>query len=94
VDGTGHVGDDLGQQPEGAEILDDVAGLGGDEEEEEIVLEGLVHVPDRLGLHVGVLLGVADQFGEGGQQALDAHAVHLAELARHQRLAGAGDDGR
>ena len=94
VDGTGHVGDDLGQEAEGAQIFHDVAGLGGNEEQKQIVLQGLVDVPDRLGFHVGVLFGMSDQLGEGGQQTLDAHAVHLDELSRYQRLSGAGDDGR
>ena len=94
VDGTGHVGDDLGQEAEGAQIFHDVAGLGGNEEQKQIIFQWLVHVPDRLGFHVGVLFGMSDQLGEGGQQTLDAHPVHLDELSRYQRLAGAGDDGR
>lgn len=81
VDGTGHVGDDLGQQTEGAQIFHDVAGLGGNEEQKQIILQRLVHIADRLGFHVGVLFGVPDQLGEGGQQTLDAHAVHLDELS-------------
>ena len=50
-------------------------------------LERLVQVPDRVGLHVGVLPAPArrgdagDELGERREQALDAHARHLHELA-------------
>lgn len=52
------------------------------------------HTPDGVGLDVGVLLVRAgrrlrgDELGEGGQQALDAHAPRLDELPRQQRCNG------
>ena len=68
------------EEPEGLEVLEDVAGLGGDEQHVEL-LHGLVHVAHRLRLHEGVLLRRrlarprrrrrAHQLGEGGKQALD-----------------------
>jgi hypothetical protein len=39
-----------------------------------------------------VLLAAANQLGEGGEEALDADARHVNELARHERLAGLGHD--
>ena len=68
------------EEPEGLEVLEDVAGLGGDEQHVEL-LHGLVDVAHRLRLHEGVLLRRrlarprrrrrAHQLGEGGKQALD-----------------------
>lgn len=45
----------FGEHPQGLEVLDDVASLVGHEQQEE-VLDRLVHVPDRLRLDERVLL--------------------------------------
>ena len=62
---TGHVRDDLREEAEGPEVLDDVARLGRDQEEEHVVLKRLVDVSDGVGLDEGVLLGVAHELREG-----------------------------
>ena len=90
-----------GEKPERLQVLQDVARLGRDEQHVQL-LHRLVHVPHRLSLHEGVLLrrGLgrrrrrSHEFGECGEQALDARLRHLDELPREQRLAGLGADGR
>lgn len=95
-----------GEEPEGLQVLEDVAGLGGDEEHVELV-HGLVHVADALRLYESVLFAVpaaaaaaaasagtrGHELGEGGQQTLDPGFGHLHELAGQQGLPAFGAHG-
>ena len=91
---TSHVRDHLGQQAQGVQVLDNVARAVGDEQQIQIV-ERLVKIAHALRLHVRVLLRVRPQeLGESAQEALDANASHLHELARDERLAALRHDCR
>ena len=77
---------------ESIEILKNVARFVGEEQHVE-ALERLVHVANCLSLDEGVLDGTgvalparAHQLGEGGEQAFNANAADVHELARDQRL--------
>mmetsp|Transcript_6455 Transcript_6455/g.27161 ORF Transcript_6455/g.27161 Transcript_6455/m.27161 type:complete len:503 (+) Transcript_6455:441-1949(+) len=77
---AGDFGHDLGEEAERVEVFDDVGGLVGDEQKEDL-LDGLPDVSDRVGLDEGVLLVArAHEFGEGGEEALDTQTVHLDKL--------------
>jgi hypothetical protein len=84
---THHVWDDLGEETEGSQIFDDIAGFGGDQQEEEIVFQGLIDVSDAVSFHICVLFGVTDQFGKGSQETFDAQTIHFDKLPRDEGLA-------
>lgn len=65
---------------QGIDVLEDVRGLVGDEEDVE-VFEGLVDEADVGGFDGGVLGVGGDELGEGGEEGFDARARHVAELA-------------
>eukprot|EP00760_Papus_ankaliazontas_P004511 PhM_4_TR11928/c0_g1_i1/m.23327 len=88
ADGVAELRHNRAQEPQHAEVVDDVALPRRDDDQVEI-LEGLVQVAHRRRLqHRVLLLAGADELGEGGEQTLDAHAGHLHELAREEDLAG------
>ena len=75
----------LAQQAQDVEILQDVALLVRHEQQEHrALLQGLVHVPHVLSLHVRVLLARAHELGERREETLDADARHRHELPRHE----------
>ena len=51
------------------EVLDNVAGLGGDDDSEQI-LHGLIHISDILAFDIGSL-AFNDQFGKCSDEAFD-----------------------
>lgn len=78
-----------GEESERLQVLQDVAVLGGDEDHVEL-LQRLVDVADAVGLHEGVLLARVHQFGEGGEEALDARPRHFHKLPGYDGLSGLG----
>mmetsp|Transcript_40248 Transcript_40248/g.104177 ORF Transcript_40248/g.104177 Transcript_40248/m.104177 type:complete len:594 (-) Transcript_40248:31-1812(-) len=80
----------LGQQPQRLQVLQDVALLVRHQQQVQ-PLQRVVHISHSVGLHKGVLLPGAHQFGECREQALDADAAHVHKLAGHQRFAGLCD---
>ena len=84
------LGEHLGQQPQDVQILEDVRLFVGDQEQVHgALVQGLVHVPHVLRLHVRMLLARPDEFGERREQTLDADARHGHELAGDQ---GCGEE--
>lgn len=75
-----HITDDPSEEVQGIDVLEDVRGLVGDEEDVE-VFEGLVDEADVGGFDGGVLGVGGDELGEGGEEGFDARARHVAELA-------------
>jgi hypothetical protein len=56
-------------------------------------LERVIHISNVVGFHERVLLPCAHQLWECSQETLNADAAHVHKLARHQGLAGLGDQG-
>ena len=80
IGAAAEVGDSASKEVEGVNILKDVGGFVGDEEDVEI-FEGLVDVADVCGLDGGVLGIGGDQLGERGEEGLDPGLCHVTELA-------------
>jgi hypothetical protein len=77
-----HVGHDAGDQMQSFDVLKDVRGLVGDQDDVQF-FQRLVDVSDFGGFD-GRVLGVGrNEFREGGQEGFDPSSRHVSELARN-----------
>ena len=78
------------EQSQGFQVLQDVGGLGGDQDDVEL-LHRLVHVANGVSLDEGVLPDSAwHQLWKGREKAFDPCLGHLDELSGEQGLAALG----
>ena len=85
--------DHSGEEAQCLEVLQDVAGLGGDQQHVQ-PLQRLVHVAHTLRLHKGVLLARPYQLRKGPQETLHSRPRHLHKLTGYQGWEEGREGGR
>ena len=93
VQALAYAADDLGEQVKRVDVLENVGLLVGDEHHVELV-QGLVDKSDIVLLDSGVLRSGVCSLGEGGEEGLNARALHIVERSGKDGLAAARADGR